>query len=52
LGWTILPEIMNGPDVKIIKVPGLNLKRELGIVTHARRSLSNAASEMMGCLEP
>ncbi len=50
LGWTILPEIMKGADVRIVKVPGLNLKRELGIVTHARRSLSNAANEMKNCL--
>ena len=46
LGWSILPDIMKGPEVKILKVPGLNLIRELGIVTHARRSLSNAANEM------
>ena len=50
LGWSILPEIMNGADVNSIKVTGLNLKRELGIVTHARRSLSNAANEMRICL--
>ncbi|VAW92346.1 Transcriptional regulator, LysR family [hydrothermal vent metagenome] len=50
LGWSILPEIMKGSDIKILKVPGLNLIRKLGIVTHARRSLSNAASEMKTCL--
>jgi len=50
LGWSILPEVMKGSDIKILKVPGLNLIRKLGIVTHARRSLSNAASEMKTCL--
>ncbi len=50
LGWSILPEIMKGVDIKILNVPGLNLIRKLGIVTHARRSLSNAASEMKTCL--
>ncbi len=51
LGWSILPEIMKGSDVKIIKVAGLNLIRKLGVVTHARRSLSNAANEMKSYLE-
>jgi len=47
LGWSILPEMMKGRDLRIVNVPGLNLKRELGIVTHARRSLSNAANKMI-----
>jgi len=50
LGWSILPEIMKGSDIKVLSVPGIKLIRKLGIVTHARRSLSNAASEMRACL--
>ena len=51
LGWSILPEVMKSKDLRCINVPGLKLKRELGIVTHERRSLSNAAKEMIGYIK-
>jgi len=49
LGWSLLPEMMTeGGDLHIIKIPGLNLHRNLGVVTHSSRTLSNAASAMFG----
>lgn len=49
LGWSLLPEIMTrSNDLYIINIPGLNLSRTLGAVTHSSRTLSNAASAMLG----
>lgn len=50
LGWSILPEQMKSRDLKFINVPGLSLERKLGVVTHAKRSLSNAAIELFNLL--
>lgn len=43
LGWTLLPDTMIDRTVVPLKVAKLNVHRELGIVTHRRRVLSNAA---------
>jgi len=43
LGWSILPENMLSSDIKTLKVKGLNISRQLGIVWHSKRTLSNAA---------
>ena len=43
---SILPEQMKSRDLKFINVAGLSLERKLGVVTHAKRSLSNAAIEL------
>ncbi len=49
LGWSLLPEMMiEDEDLHIIKIPGLKLHRNLGVVTHSSRTLSNAASAMLG----
>ena len=50
LGWSILPEQMKSRDLKFINVAGLSLERKLGVVTHAKRSLSNAAIELFNLL--
>jgi DNA-binding transcriptional LysR family regulator len=50
LGWSILPEQMKSRDLKFLDVPGLNLQRRLGVVTHAKRTLSNAAVELFNML--
>ncbi len=48
LGWSLLPEIMvRNSDLHVIKIPGLNLFRTLGAVTHSSRTLSNAATAML-----
>jgi DNA-binding transcriptional LysR family regulator len=52
LGWALLPATMVDGSLRTLDVPGLALARELGIVTHARRTLSNAARAMRAvCLE-
>lgn len=43
LGWSVLPESMLSKDIKAIPAQGLKLKRELGMVWHRARTLSNAA---------
>ncbi len=49
LGWSLLPEIMtDGSDLHVIDIPGLNLFRNLGAITHSSRTLSNAANAMLG----
>ena len=53
LGWSLLPESMTrDPEIRVLEVPGFELSRTLGAVTHANRSLSNAASAMIEtCLQ-
>ena len=47
LGWSVLPASMLSKDIRAITVPGLQLKRELGVVSHKSRTLSNAAQAML-----
>lgn len=47
LGWSLLPATLLDDDVTALQVDGLRLTRLLGAVTHQRRSLSNAAREMI-----
>ncbi len=42
LGWSLLPKTMRDRSLKSLDL-GLRLSRELGLVAHSRRSLSNAA---------
>jgi DNA-binding transcriptional LysR family regulator len=51
LGWSILPEQMKSRDMQFIDVTGLDLERKLGVVTHAKRTLSNAAIELLNLLK-
>lgn len=46
LGWSLLPEIMLDEHLRPLKVAELDLSRSLGMVTHRRRTLSNAAQAM------
>jgi len=50
LGWSILPKTMLDKDLKVIKLPSIQLKRELGYVQLKQRTLSNAAIAMMSLL--
>ena len=50
LGWSVLPESMLSKDIKAIPVQGLKLKRELGMVWHKARTLSNAARALQSLL--
>lgn len=46
LGWSALPRTMIDESLKVVQI-NRNIRRELGIVTHAGRTLSNAASAMI-----
>ncbi|MES9971439.1 MAG: LysR family transcriptional regulator [Candidatus Thiodiazotropha sp.] len=46
LGWSLLPEILLDNNLVPLEVPELKLSRSLGIVTHRKRTLSNAARAM------
>ena len=47
LGWSLLPKTLIAADIHEIKIPKVQLQRELGVVTHEKRSLSNAAQAMI-----
>lgn len=47
LGWSLLPATLSDRDVVELAVDGMQLQRLLGAVTHRRRSLSNAALQMI-----
>ncbi len=51
LGWTILPRSMLDSDLKVLKIPQLKLQRQLGIVTHPGRTLSNATRAFIKLLQ-
>lgn len=50
LGWSLLPKTMNDSLLKPVKV-GVELSRELGLVIHSKRSLSNAANALKSLIE-
>ena len=46
LGWSLLPDILLDEHLNPLPIPELDLTRSLGIVTHRKRTLSNAAEAM------
>ncbi len=50
LGWSLLPKTMSDKSLKALDV-GLQLSRDLGLVVHGRRSLSNAALALKGLIK-
>jgi DNA-binding transcriptional LysR family regulator len=50
LGWSLLPKTMRDKSLKALDV-GLDLSRELGLVIHSKRSLSNAALALKSLIE-
>lgn len=50
LGWSVLPRTMLGEDLAILNVSEIQLARQLGVVYHHARSLSNAAHRMIEVL--
>lgn len=52
LGWSLLPRSMLGKEVVIFQIPRMQLQRNLGIVWHPKRTLSNGARVMMDLLKP
>jgi len=51
LGWSVLPRTMLNRSLKVLRFPKLQFKRELGIIWHSGRTLSNATNVMMNCLK-
>lgn len=49
-GWSILPQQMVHGDLTAVEVKGLRLQRDLGIVTHPNKPLSNAAKALVELL--
>lgn len=51
LAWSVLPHTMIDAQVVALRVRNVQLKRQLGHVTHAGRTLSNAARALMALLD-
>jgi len=51
LGWSVLPRSMLDEELVALKIRGMKLTRQLGIVRHRARTLSNAASAMISTLQ-
>jgi len=51
LGWSVLPRSMLSDELVTLKVREMKLTRQLGIVRHQARTLSNAASAMIATLQ-
>ncbi len=43
MGWSVLPRAMLDEDIRSIRIPGLHMQRELGIVRHRDRAESASA---------
>ncbi len=50
LGWGVLPTSMLDSKLQILKAPAIKLTRKLGIVWHAKHSLSNPAQALIDYL--
>jgi len=47
LGWSALPRTMIDAGLKVVQIKNIRIARELGIVTYATRTLSNAGEAMV-----
>lgn len=47
LGWSALPRTMIDAGLKVVQIKNVRIGRELGIVTYATRTLSNAGEAMV-----
>ena len=47
LGWSALPRTMIDEGLKVVQIKNMTIQRELGIVTHAAHTLSNAGQAMI-----
>jgi len=50
LGWSLLPKSMQDASLKMLDI-GKTMSRELGLVVHRKRSLSNAAGALRALIE-
>ena len=51
LGWSALPRTMIDESLSVVQIRKMKLERNLGIVTHAARTLSNAAQAMIHAVQ-
>jgi DNA-binding transcriptional LysR family regulator len=51
LGWSALPRTMIDESLSVVQIKKMKLERHLGIVTHAARTLSNAAQAMIDAVQ-
>jgi DNA-binding transcriptional LysR family regulator len=47
LGWSALPRTMIDAELKVVQIEKIKIRRNLGIVTHGARTLSNAGKAMI-----
>jgi len=47
LGWSVLPKTMLDKSTVRLDVPGVEIYRDLGVIHHTQRTLSNAAIAFM-----
>lgn len=47
LGWSALPNTLIDSELKVVQIEKIQIQRELGLITHAARTLSNAAQAMI-----
>lgn len=50
LGWSMLPISMLDSSLKVIDVPNVTIERQLGVIHHVQRTLSNAGKAFLECL--
>lgn len=50
LGWSVLPESMIDDTVHKLELRDINISRTLGVIRHAERTISNAATEFINLL--
>ena len=51
IAWSVLPRTMLDEQVVRLALPGVQLSRQLGYITHTERTLSNAAKAFMRLLD-
>jgi DNA-binding transcriptional LysR family regulator len=51
LGWSVLPISMIDDSLKLINVPNVTIERQLGVIHHVQRTLSNAGKAFLACCQ-
>lgn len=51
LGWSVLPISMIDDSLRVINVPNVTIERQLGVIHHVQRTLSNAGKAFLACCQ-
>ena len=51
LGWSVLPKTMLDSSLQILDLNSVEIHRDLGVIHHVHRTLSNAARAFLDLLE-